>query len=620
MQLQAMHIKKSFIFYRHFSIFSTSTPIDTTRTALALTAMVLYAALLYAVLQLFVSHCFSVQVWSGTWLRDACAHVMFGSLLYSIARSWKMWAISFSMLTAVLQVSNALKLNVLGSPVMPDDFLAFTNMLHLFSDWRLYAMSAAVGVPLLTLLAAIAWTRKSTWMTLGSLTVFYILIFANAPDVTAYMDKRYGDWVWNQPGNYKDRGLVRHLVHEGVRNMARGKTTAGREEALTALNALHTADDAPAAHGQPSRTPNIYIILLESFWDPMLLDDSGIHPDPVDPRFRKLWKEAGYSTAQAPVFGGYTANSEFEALCGFPVTDNAVFFEGWLRNDAPCLPAYLDDAGYESIAAHPNYAAFWNRVNAYQRIGFDQYWSQNDFVLDDMNREFLSDASLYRQVWDKLQLLPENTPQLAYIVTFFGHLDYPLSASRPEVIDIGVENPMLKGYVNQVYYKSRELMDFVEKIRKEDPDAVIALFGDHLPFLGANHKGFVEEGLFTQNKANFDARMFQTYVSTPLIIIDGNNGPVRVGKVPLYQLPARILDRIGDRNTGFLELADSAQLRNIRPLAGLSLYLPEQGQPVLCKQQTDNEDARCPEILQATSHLTTLRDDLFTGEQYNSPQ
>ncbi len=502
---------------------------------------------------------------------------------------------------------------------MPDDFLAFTNMLHLFSDWRLYAIIIAVGLPILTLLASIAWKQKSTWMVLGSLTVFSIIIFANAPEVTAYMDKRYGDWIWNQPGNYKDRGLVRHLIHEGVRNMARGKTSADREEVLGALNALRTDDSALSNHGKPNRKPNIYVILLESFWDPMLLKNSGIQPDPIDPRFRKLWEAAGHSTAQAPVFGGYTANSEFEALCGFPVTSNAVFFEGWFRNDAPCLPRYLKDAGYKSIAAHPNYAAFWNRVNTYQRIGFDQYWSKNDFVLDDMNREFLSDSSLYRQVWEKLQKQPENVPKLTYIVTFFGHLDYPLSASRPEVIDIGVDNPMLKGYVNQVYYKSRELMDFVEKIRREDPDALIALFGDHLPFLGANHKGFVEEKLFTKSKADFDAAMFQRYVSTPLIIIDGSKGPVQAGALPMYQLPARLLDRLGDEHHGFLDLAENKSLSHIRPLAGMSLYLPEKGSPILCKQHEDNANARCQEILQATSYLTTLRDDLFTAEQYGLP-
>ena len=48
------------------------------------------------------------------------------------------------------------------------------------------------------------------------------------------------------------------------------------------------------------------------------------------------------------MFGGYTANAEFELLCGFPVTEDAVFFEGWLRRDVPCLPRHLGQAGYRN--------------------------------------------------------------------------------------------------------------------------------------------------------------------------------------------------------------------------------------------------------------------------------
>ncbi|SDO71693.1 LTA synthase family protein [Desulforhopalus singaporensis] len=611
-----MNIRKAFIYYRDFN---TPAPhsICWRRTLLALLAMLAWAAALYAVLQWGIFVFFSIQVWPTTWVKDAAAHIVVGLVLYLVARSWKMWAAAFALITAVLQVSNGLKLTVLGSPVMPDDFLGFTNMLHLFSDWRLAAMIAAVALPVTVLAASIAWKRKSTWIALGSLVILLAAVFANAPEVIAFMDKRYGDWVWNQPGNYRDRGLVRHLVHEGVRSMARGKVDVSADDVHDAMLALDPENRRLAEACAPARRPNLYMILLESFWDPMVLEHAGIHPDPVDPRFRKLWEDAGHSTTMAPVFGGYTANSEFEALCGFPVTDNGVFFEGWLRNDAPCLPRYLDGAGYQSIAAHPNYAAFWNRVNSYRRIGFDRYWSKNDFVLDDMNRQFLSDASLYRQVWEKLQEMPESGPKFVYIVTFFGHLDYPLSKSRPEVIEVGMDNRMLKGYVNQVYYKSRELMDFVEKIRLEDPDGVIVFFGDHLPYLGANHEGYVQENIFPRNRADFDAEMFKSYVTTPLVIVDGRRGPVDTGTLPMYQLPARLLGLIGDENHGYLHLAQSSKLRYIRPLSGLSLYAPEAGKPVLCKQQTENQDERCPGILRLTRELTVLRQDLFTADQYS---
>lgn len=611
-----MKFRKTFFVYRSVSETGQNT-VSWKKSILGIGSAALYIVVLYTALQLVDAHFFSVQVWSGTLVRDLAAHIMFGLLLYSIARSWIMWALSFSLLATVLQITNALKLNVLGSPLMPDDFLAFTNMLHLFSDWRQPAMIAAVGLPVILLIVSIAWKHRSTWILFLCGIVAVSLLFTYAGEVTAYMDKQYGDWVWNQPGNYKQRGLIRHIIHEGIRNVARSEVNISRDDTLNALDALQPGILHFDSSASLNSKPNIYMILLESFWDPMLLTFAGIHPDPVDPRFRRLWSKAAQSTAMSPVFGGYTANTEFEALCGFPVTENAVFFEGRLRNEAPCLPRYLKGSGYTSIAAHPNYAAFWNRVNAYQRIGFDHYWSQNDFSLDDMNREFLSDASLYRQVLDKLKKETIASPYFAYIVTFFGHLDYPLSESRPEVIDIGIDNRMLKGYVNQIYYKSKELMDFVEQLQKIDPDAIIVFYGDHLPYLGPNHDCFVQQGLFTKNKSDFDAAMFRNYVTTPLILLNGRKGPVQTGSIPMYQLPARLLAILDDAHHGFAETAQSSQLQYIRPLAGLSLYAPQHETPVLCKQGTEHTDSRCTQILHSTAMLTTLRDDLFTADQFS---
>ncbi len=583
-----------------------------------LPAALIWASILYGLLQLVTAFAFSVGVRPGTWGKDLLAHLVLALILYGMIRKWRLWVLVYTLIVTVLQICNALKIVILGSPIMPDDLSAVTNMLHLFSDWRLPLILLSILLPLASLGYAIAWRKRLTWIIFATLLVCFFAIWFQAADITRYMDRQFGDWIWNQPGNYKDRGLIMHLAHEGVRNMARGKVKITKEQVQAALLALHSSPQQLRPGADLARSPNIYIILLESFWDPMLLTSAAITPDPIDPRFRALWEQTDTSTTTAPVFGGYTANCEFEVLCGFPVTNNAVFFEGWLRNDAPCLPRYLAGAGYHSIAAHPNYAAFWNRVNSYRRIGFNEYWSQNDFEMDDMNRDFLSDKSLYRQVWKKLQEIPDSgQPELIYIVTFFGHLDYPLSASRPEVIDVGVDKKMLRAYVNQMHYKSRELMDFVEMLRTKDPEALVVMFGDHLPFLGANHDNFVQQGLFPVNRAGFDAEMFKAYVTVPLIIINGEKGPVKAGSLPMYQLPEYLLHLLGDKNEGFLHIAAHPDLQSVRPLAGLALFLPDKEEPVMCKQEEAAADVRCQKILESTRQLTILRDDLFTATRFS---
>jgi len=291
-----------------------------------------------------------------------------------------------------------------------------------------------------------------------------------------------------------------------------------------------------------------------------------------------------------PVFGGYTANSEFEVLCGFPVTKDAVKFERQLLNDVPCLPHLLADKGYRTVISHPNVPVFWNRVNAYRHLGFQTYWSIQDFKLDDMNREFLSDASLYRQVMEKISgSLDTKQPILDYIVTYFGHWNYPLSESRPEKVSSRSKVEEVSTYANTMYYKSRELMAFLDQLRQRDPDGIIVAFGDHLPFLGENFAGYVDSGVLAPNRSEFTPAMFKFYVSTPMIIIDGKNGPVKIGSLPLYQVPRLLLNLLNYNEPSIMDYINPLPDMRVRPLPGLHFNLLKDGKVDLCKEPPYSE-------------------------------
>ncbi|MGD9096406.1 MAG: sulfatase-like hydrolase/transferase, partial [Chromatiales bacterium] len=407
--------------------------------------IVAWTLLVYAILEAGSNLFFDVEVLPRFWIRDFLAHLLLSSVIYLMARNFRTYAIAYALVMTILHVSNALKMVILGSPMMPDDFISVRNMFMLFSGWKFWIMVLMLAVPLTALAAMIHWRHPRSWLSL-SLVGAGILVLLNWPaQMMAAMDKQFGDWIWNQPGNYRERGLLIHLVQETARNISRGLDVPDEVAVTKALETLghNGAGAQEASNDFPKR--NVHIILLESFWDPLLLEGIEFSGDPISPEFRQLWAQTGNSTVLSPVFGGYTANAEFEVLCGFPVTVDTVFFEGWVRKAAPCLPAHLRAQGYQTYTSHPNVAAFWNRVNVYDRIGFDTYWSKKDFVLDDMNRNFLGDASLYRQMLEKLDSkLQSGEPILDYIVTIFGHLDYPFNASRPKVIQASGDNRMLE--------------------------------------------------------------------------------------------------------------------------------------------------------------------------------
>ncbi len=269
--------------------------------------------------------------------------MLLGAVVYLLSRSlaWYLPAIAFLMVT--LHIGNTAKVVILGGPMMPDDLLAVSNLFQLFEGWQLAGVVAAVLVPATFLVLAIAWRSTSTWVTLCVLAIAGWGLFQAPVAVSHSMDRWFGDTIWNQRGNFAGRGLLIHLVQESARYLARGANPPTRAEVAQAWDELQRAELPSESLNLPAAAPprNVHVIVLESFWDPMVLTAAGISADPIDPAFRALWAETGNTEVLSPVFGGYTANAEFEVLCGFPVTEDAVFFEGWLRRDVPCLPRHL---------------------------------------------------------------------------------------------------------------------------------------------------------------------------------------------------------------------------------------------------------------------------------------
>ncbi|MEA3301688.1 MAG: LTA synthase family protein [Pseudomonadota bacterium] len=583
-----------------------------------------FVLLWYGLMQFITQQVFNVSLYDQAIPRDLAANLILGAILYGITRNLCWYLPTVAVVMTVIHLSNAGKIVVLGGPIMPDDFLAVRNLFLLLEGWQLFAIIAIVAIPLLLLIAMIAWRRTRTWILLSSVSIAAAALIVTPVPVVHAMDDWFGNVVWNQRGNFEDRGLLIHLMQETARYLAHGKNPPTPEEVESAMTKLQ---QNPAMQSLPPPANNmlqrnVHVIVLESFWEPSLLTAAGLSDDPLDPEFRALWRETGNSHALSPVFGGYTANTEFEVLCGFPVTEDSVFFEGGLRHDVPCLPRLLDSEGYRTIASHPNIAAFWNRVNAYQRIGFDTYWSINDFVSDDINRDFLSDSSMYRQVMEKTgPLIDAGQPVFNYILTIFGHLDYPLNAQRPAVIEASSGSKMVQDYANTIYYKSRELMAFLKILRARDPHGLIVLFGDHLPFLGPNFDGFTESGLLFDNRSKFNAEMFYTLVATPLIIIDGQKGPQKVGDVPVYQLPLMILDMLGNQQPSLMRMSKAPEGIALRPLPGM-YFVGDEGERKVCHQGDEQSvnsgnDAACAETAQWVQALITLTRDLFNGRQYS---
>ena len=579
---------------------------------------VISTTVLYALYYLISVFKFDVQIHFKAVPYDYLLQIIIAYLLIAFSKRLWIFLVIQSLVMGILYVGNAIKISFFGGPIMPDDIYALRSLLLILDGWRFFAAAVPLAAIASLLLYNFSMRHWSSYLASLVVLLFSITLVYEPTSIVKPLDQFFGNSVWDQRSNYLWHGATVYTIQESARRFADADVTPDQDRAQESAENLLAA--VPKKVGGPAFTPrNVHIVLLESFWDPNELKKARYQQNPLAPEFRKLWKKAGYSHAMAPVFGGYTANSEFEVLCGFPVVKDNVKFERRLLNDVPCLPHILGENGYKTMASHPNVPVFWNRVNAYRRIGFQTYWSLQDFVKDDMNREFLSDVSLYRQVMEKIQpALDAHQPILDYIVTYFGHWNYPLSESRPNKITSPSPVEEVSGYANTVYYKSREMMDFINEMRKRDPDGIIVLFGDHLPFLGENFAGYVDSGVLAANRSDFTAEMFKFYVSTPMLIIDGKRGPMKFGSMPLYQVPKMILNLLNFNEPTIMDYTDSMPDMRVRPLPGLHFNLTGDQKVDLCKEPPYS--AGCRASARWLHDVLTVSNDLFMGRQFTRPR
>ena len=201
----------------------------------------------------------------------------------------------------------------------------------------------------------------------------------------------------------------------------------------------------------------------------------------------------------SPVFGGKTAQAEFEALCGVHAFGEmtGVEFNSFTGSPANCLPGVLGQAGYESIASNAYKPSFFNALKAYKGIGFSEMYFPQEFdgtaksylrkgdTSGEM--EYMFDGNLFTQNLEFITPLlkaPGHRPLFNYVLTIYGHMPHLINKEkRPLVLKMQspFKDQFLEWSANQIYYRSQAVADYVNNLMSIDPESLIILVSDHLP-------------------------------------------------------------------------------------------------------------------------------------------
>jgi phosphoglycerol transferase MdoB-like AlkP superfamily enzyme len=297
------------------------------------------------------------------------------------------------------------------------------------------------------------------------------------------------------------------------------------------------------------RRRNVHLIVLESFLDPRLFRDLRFSSPPAHPAFDRLFGDQ-LGLSKAPVFGGSTAQAEFEVLCGVPAFErfSSVEFNVFSGAAAHCLPGMLKDLGYRSVATNTYKPNFFNALPAYQGAGFSDSYFPEEFSAsrqtylklgDPGVEEFAFDRALFEQnlqfVRAHRQQHPDQ-PLFNYVLTIYGHTPHLLDPQqRPERIELdsNYADDHLVRAVNQFYYRTEAIAEYVNQLVALDRDSLVILVSDHVPPL-RNGPNTYKALRYLDNREN------STYYNR-IAILEG--GKARVyPEMSHYELPPLVLD------------------------------------------------------------------------------
>jgi phosphoglycerol transferase MdoB-like AlkP superfamily enzyme len=369
----------------------------------------------------------------------------------------------------------------------------------------------------------------------------------------------------------------------------------------------------------PSPRRSVHVIILESFVDPTHFRALDCPSDPVDPRFRR-WIDESESLALSATFGGKSARTEFEVLCGVPSFERLGVDFMALRGAAlPCLPNLLRQHGYVTISNSSGPASFFNHDVAHRALGFEQPHFGADLVMTeaDMDGEFISDEIYYSQLakW-VLPVVKERRPLFNYILTWAGHYPFDLNPQRHP--PLCADDKIAGKVANAAHYASIAVADYVELIEAHDPEALILVLADHLPVLGLSGAGYRE----ADYQLAFHGRELPPFwaASNPAwlesrattLVVRMARQPVSLGLIPHHLIPEAILDL----------LSDGAYCRATECLRALPIIdRPQGARPVfttpelfpssICASESDAGDPLCRRGMRLHGKLVAEYDALL---------
>lgn len=446
-----------------------------------------------------------------------------------------------------------------GRTIFPGDLLTLRTAANVAGNYDYWPDEVQLRCLLaLALFCLLLWKLpRNPGRRLPRLQVVLPLAAACAVYLCVFFRTGFLSWAGIEPSLWTTRGngfLLNFSVC--LRYSTVAEPEGYSQEALEAVRA-ETEGDAeamgPAVGGQSP--VNLIIIMNESFSD--LTETFGLetNEDPM-PFLHGLTENTVKGTAYSSVFGGTTANSEFEFLTGNTMAflpDGTVPFQMYVTPGMPNLGAQMKALGYETVFMHPYLSSGWNRTAVYRDFGFDRILFQRDFTDAAFMRNYITDRSNYENLIRLYEEKEAGEPLFVFNVTMQNHSAYnvPWTGLDKTVWLTGAMEGRfhtVNQYLSLIRESDSAFQYLVEYFSQVKEPTMILMFGDHQPQVATNFYTEVLGGAFD----TLDAGTAQKRQKVPFVLWANYDIPEEQGtELSLNYLSSLLLETAGLPRTGY---------------------------------------------------------------------
>lgn len=486
--------------------------------------------------------------------------------LFFYAITSRLWigALFSSLLFMSLGLVNFFKLDYRGDPLMPWDLFLGKEALGILPSIQLKITTGIIFSLLCLILILYTLSLKNEiplprigrlFLGFTSLLLLYLMITGVFLNEDQLKKLNIQNLRWNQAINYKHNGFLPGFLIN-IKSILIESPLYYSQETIDALLAYYPPEknNKPIQASVTEETPNIIMIMSESFSDPTQLQNLNFSSDPL-PTIHHLQETAISGDLFVSEFGGGTSNTEFEVLTGHKtmfLPTGATPYQQYLKKETFALPNYLKTLGYDTLAIHPYEKWFWARDKVYTHLGFNAFIGDVDFI-DPIIKEkkFISDESAVKEVIQHYESQKETgSPLFTFLVTMENHGSY--SEKEYSHLDVTLSSEALphekttalNQYVQGVYNADTALDTLIKYFSNIEEPTVIIMFGDHRPSFGSDYETYRDLNYISQGELQDED--YHNLYTTPFVLWKNTSiEKENLGLVDANMLTPTLFNKIG---------------------------------------------------------------------------